>query len=62
VAEIYIEMLNYGAYPDYDQKDINKVVKCLYEKGYKEYADSICNKYGEVGYYFLRDMYEKYHK
>lgn len=62
VAEIYIEMLNAVAYPDYDQKEMTKVVECLYKKGCKKYADSICNKYGEVGYYFLRDLYEQNNK
>ncbi len=32
VAEIYIEILNAGAYPDYKQEDIRKVVDRLYEK------------------------------
>jgi len=60
VAEIYIEMLNAGAYPDYDQKDIIKVVECLYQRSYKEQADRICNMYGEVGYYFLGEIYKKH--
>ncbi|GAI01033.1 unnamed protein product, partial [marine sediment metagenome] len=59
VGEIYIEMLNGGAYPDYKQEDIKTIVECLYSSGFKEYADTICNMYGEVGYYFLRELYEK---
>lgn len=62
VAEIYIEMLNAGAYADYDKNDITKIVECLYEKEYKKAADSICNKYGEVGFYFLRKLYDKHNK
>jgi hypothetical protein len=60
VGEIYIEMLNGGAYPDYDQENIKKIVECLYSSGFKDYADTICNMYAEVGYYFLREIYEKY--
>ncbi|MFC1737807.1 hypothetical protein ACFL1G_02010 [Planctomycetota bacterium] len=58
LGEIYIDMLNAGAYPDYDEEDIKKIVDCLYKKGCKKYADTICNVYGEVGYYFLRALYE----
>lgn len=59
VAEIYVEMLNEGTYPDYNKEEIRKIVESLYQKGEKEYADTICNMYGEVGYYFLRDLYEQ---
>lgn len=59
VAEIYVEMLNEGAYPDYNKEEIRKIVESLYQKKEKEYADTICNMYGEVGYYFLRDLYEQ---
>ena len=62
VAEIYVEMLNEGTYSDYKKEEIRKIVESLYQKGEKEYADTICNMYGEVGYYFLRDMYEQYNK
>ncbi|OQB45424.1 MAG: hypothetical protein BWY02_02517 [bacterium ADurb.Bin157] len=61
VGEIYIEMLNGGAYPDYDQEDIVKIVKSLYHSGYKTHADTICNMYGEVGSDFLRPLYLENH-
>ena len=60
VGEIYIEMLNGGVYPDYDEKDIRKVVECLYQSGFKENADMICNMYGRIGSYFLRNLYESH--
>lgn len=60
VGEIYIEMLNAGTYPTYEEGDIRRIVEGLYEKGEKQYADTICNMYGEVGCYFLRDLYEKH--
>ncbi|MFA5252289.1 MAG: hypothetical protein WC454_06875, partial [Phycisphaerae bacterium] len=62
VGEIYIEMLNGGAYPDYEQENVKTIVECLYSSGFKEYADTICNMYGEVGLYFLRGIYEVHHK
>jgi hypothetical protein len=61
VGRIYIEMLNAGTYPTYRETDIRKVVENLYRKGEKEHADTICNMYGEVGQYFLRDLYEQNH-
>ena len=62
VGELYIEMLNSGAYPDYKKDNIQGIVRQLYQKGYKELADEICNSYGEQGLYFLRDIYEQYNK
>lgn len=62
VGEIYLAMLNAGVYPDYDQANIQTIVKSLYENTCKEQADTICNMYGEVGNYSLRDLYEKYNQ
>lgn len=62
VGEIYIEMLNGGAYPEFKQEEIKTIVQCLYSSGFKEYANTICNMYGEVGYYFLRELYEENNK
>ncbi|AXV37950.1 MAG: hypothetical protein CIT01_06925 [Methanobacterium sp. BRmetb2] len=62
VAEIFIEMLNNGAYPDYKQENIVKIVEILYEKGEKESADKICNLYGERNVHFLREIYKKYNE
>lgn len=58
VARIYLEMLDSGVYPDYDQSHIEEIVRILYEKGQREHADRICNMYGEQGYDFLRESYE----
>jgi len=60
VAEIYIEMLAAGVYPDIKQKDIEETVRILYDQGQKVAADKICNMYGEKGYDFLRRIYEKH--
>ncbi|MGH7800441.1 MAG: hypothetical protein ACREOW_07395 [Thermodesulfobacteriota bacterium] len=62
VGEIFIEMLSHGSYPYYKQGDIETIVKTLYEKGEKEYADRICNMYGERGYLFLKDLYNKFNQ
>lgn len=60
VAEVYLEMLSSGVYPDNDAEHSEKIVQILYEKGYKKSADRICNMYGAKGFDFLRPMYEKY--
>ena len=60
VGRIYLEILNYEIYPFYKKEDIKGIVQILYEKEQKEFADKICNKYGEKGFYFLRDIYEKF--
>lgn len=61
VGELFLEMLNSGAYPDYKKENIEEIVEKLYGKGEKEIADKICNSYGEKGIYYLRDIYEKHH-
>jgi len=58
VAKIYLEMLDSGIYPDYDQSHIEKIVRILSEKGQREHADRISNMYGERGLDFLRVLYE----
>lgn len=61
VAEIYLEMLNSGAYPDY--QDYHKtIVEHLYQSGYKGEADIICNKYAAHGDHSLRELYDKHNK
>lgn len=67
VGVIYLEMLNNGVYPDYPPTDIQEIVCILYNQGYKEEADEICNLYAAAGadakviFDFLRPFYEKYH-
>jgi hypothetical protein len=59
VGEICLEMLDAGVYPDFRQEDIKKIVQILYDLGQKENADKVCNLYGEKGFNFLRDIYQK---
>lgn len=60
VGEIYIEMLNANIFTDYSQEHIQKTVCLLYDNNEKEIANKICNLYGENGYSFLKDIFEKY--
>ena len=60
VGEIYLEMLNNKIYPDYPPTDIQEIVRILYNHGYKEKADDICNLYAAAGFNFLRPLYEEY--
>ena len=61
VGALYLEMLNNSEMLfDYPKDEVEKIVETLYQKGQKKYADDICNKYGESGYYFLKNLYKKY--
>ena len=60
VGMIYLEMLNNKVYPDYPPTDIQEIVRILYNQGYKEDADEICNLYAAAGFDFLRSLYEEH--
>ena len=60
VGEIYLEMLNNKVYPDYAPTDIQETIRILYNQGYKEDADEICNLYAAAGFDFLRSLYEEH--
>ena len=60
VGIIYLEMLNNKVYPDYPPTDIQEIVRILYNQGYKEDADEICNLYAAAGFDFLRSLYEEH--
>jgi hypothetical protein len=59
VGEIYVEMLEGGTCSDYRQDRITDIVRSLYTGGAEEHANRICNLYGEMGYYFLREIYQE---
>lgn len=42
--------------------DIEKTIRILYEKGHKNIADKICNRFGEAGADFLKSVYEEYRR
>ena len=60
VGMLYLEMLNNEVYPDYPPTDIQEIIRILYNQGYKEAADEICNLYAAAGFDFLRPVYEEY--
>lgn len=61
IGEIFLKMIK-DFNPDYDQVHIASIVDSLYESKDNVSADKICNIYGERGYEFLRETYEKYHE
>lgn len=42
--------------------DIEKTIRILYEKGHKDIADEICNRFGKAGVDFLGSVYEEYRR
>jgi len=67
VGEIFLEMLNNFVPYLHTGSNIKSIVEHLYEIGEKpnkekcrESANRICNKFGENGFDFLRDIYERY--
>ena len=57
VGEIFVELLNSGVFPRFREEDIIGIVEELYNRGFNEIANLICNKYAENNIYFLRDVY-----
>ena len=62
VAEILLEILDAGVYPDFKQEEIVGIVEDLYLLGQKESANKICNMYGAKGYDFLKETFRKHNK
>ena len=60
VGMLYLEMLNNKVYLDYDPTDIQETIRILYNQGYKEEADEICDLHAAAGFDFLRSLYEEY--
>ncbi len=42
--------------------EIRQTVRILYNKQHKKIADAICNRFGEVGLDFLKELYEEYQR
>jgi len=55
-------MLKYKVPIPYEIKQIKELVNKLYSLNQKEIADQICVIYGENGYFFLKEIYEKYNE
>ena len=62
VGEIYLEIPKSEMWylQGVKKGDIEKTVRILYEKGHKDIADKICNRFGEAGVDFLGSVYEEY--
>lgn len=58
IGEIYLKMLEKFT-PDFDQKHIRSIVEFLCISNNTKNAREICNIYGQRGYEFLREIYEK---
>ncbi|MHA1586452.1 MAG: hypothetical protein ACTSUW_03845, partial [Candidatus Heimdallarchaeota archaeon] len=64
LGEIFLQMLKYST-PDYPKDHIKSIVEFLYttpSQRVKNLADKICNQYGKKGYYFLKEIYNRYSK
>lgn len=61
IGDVYLRMLEKQT-PDFRQEHIIEIVDYLYQQGKKRQADEICNTYGERGYDFLKDVWQKYNK
>ncbi len=60
VGALFIEILNSGTYPFYKEEDIQYIVSTLYERGEKQLADQICEKYWNQKIFFLKKIYDEY--
>ncbi len=64
VGKVFLKILDIFT-PTYDFKHIKSIVEYLYDLGNNEtinYANKICNIYGNWGEEFLRDIYEKFNE
>ena len=59
VGDIYLGMLMHNVYLYHDQEHIQEIVRILYNTGYKDVANRICNLYGKAGFDFLRSLYDE---
>lgn len=60
VGSILIELFKKEVSYDISQGKLQEMVEFLYEKSHKEIGDKICLLHGENGFYFLRDIFNKY--
>ncbi|MBT1248694.1 hypothetical protein [Thermosipho sp. 1244] len=59
IGEIFLAILE-NFIPIFPEEKIKSTVEYLYTMKEKDNADKICNTYAKYGYYFLKDIYEKY--
>lgn len=61
-AKLYLTMVEVEVFPRIEENKIIELVGKIYKNKLKESADQICITYAKNGYYFLRDLYDKYNK
>ena len=64
VGEIYLEIPEREMrFLEQTQKnEVEETIRILYNKGYKDLADEICNRFGKAGVDFLRSVYAEYQR
>jgi len=60
VGEIVLEMLNAGLFVTMKEKNLQHLVRRLYEQERKDIADKICYLYARKGIFFLKEVYDEY--
>lgn len=59
VGSILVEIFSHGIEYDISRGKISTMIQVLYDKGFREIADRICNMHGEKGIHYLRDVFER---
>lgn len=62
VGEVLSETITQETMLFHKVDDVQKIVTALYEKGYAEIANEICEKFWKKRQFFLQDIHEKYNK
>jgi len=60
VGELLVLTTRHNKYLQYQDERFLAILNKVYEMGYKDIGDEICNKYGENERYWVRPVYEKY--
>ncbi len=60
VGELLVLTTRHNKYLQYQDEKFLAILNKVYEMGYKDIGDEICNKYGENERYWVRPVYEKY--
>ncbi|MFQ5804331.1 MAG: hypothetical protein ACE5JQ_15685 [Candidatus Methylomirabilales bacterium] len=59
VGEVYLAMLA-KTLPTHDESNIRSIIEKMYQRGLKELANQICDRYAQKGSEILRDLYDRY--
>ncbi len=61
IGKIYRKVLE-NTTPTFRQENIEMIVRRIYDKGNREDAEAICNRYGRLGVHFLKSIWEENQK